>query len=183
MWVVSYGDMMSLLLTFFIMLASMANYEEVQDRFMAAIESIREALGMTGQTGRAIDPSVDYASLLQKLESIIKPQEPRNRGDTDDEGFDGRSFRLRRIRDGSEITMGGPIMFEPFSDKLAPEGAKALQQIGEILKGRRNKIEVIGHAAEEPRPADWAYTDSMDLSYARSDIISFSQCICDSFML
>jgi len=168
LWVVSYGDMMSLLLTFFIMLASMANYEEVQDRFMAAIQSIRDALGMTGQIGKVVDPSVDYASLLHKLESVIKPQEPKKKGDTDQKGIYGKNFRLRRIRDGLEITIGGPILFEPFSAQITPEGAKSLEQIGQNMRGHRNKIEVWGHAAEEPRPADWTYFDAMDLSYARA---------------
>lgn len=167
MWVVSYGDMMSLLLTFFIMLASMANFDEVHDKFMEAIQSIREALGMTGQVGRRVEPTVDFASMIQRLESIVKPQEPQSRGDTKEEGIYGKNFRLRRIRDGMEITVGGPILFEPFSDQLNDEGRQALQAIGSELVGHRNKIEIRGHAAEEPRPKDWTYADYRDLSYAR----------------
>jgi len=168
LWVVSYGDMMSLLLTFFIMLASMANFDEVHDKFMEAIQSIREALGMTGQTGRMVQPTVDFASMIQRLESIVKPKDPRNRGDTKEEGIYGKNFRLRRIRDGMEITIGGPILFEPFSDQLTEEGKEALQAIGTELVGHRNKIEIRGHAAEEPRPQDWTYADYRDLSYARA---------------
>ena len=168
LWVVSYGDMMSLLLTFFIMLASMANFDDVHDKFMQAIQSIREALGMRGQVGRLADPSVDFASMIQKLESIIKPIEPKSLGDSDEEGIYGREFRVRRIRDGMEITIGGPILFAPFEHKLSPEGKKMLGQIASTLRGHRNKIEVRGHAAEEPRPEDWTHGDAMDLSYRRA---------------
>ncbi len=171
-WIVSYGDMMSLLLTFFIMLASMANYDDVNDRFMAAIESIRKALGMPGQTGKKIDPSVDFHSLVKKLESITKPDQPRDRGDSSEEGIYGKHFRLRRIRDGMEITLGGPILFEPFSAKLTGPGKASLGQIGDALKGHRNKVEIRGHAAEEPRPADWTYEDAIQLSFQRAKVVA-----------
>src|SRR5690606_29002317 len=80
----------------------------------------------------------------------------------------GKTFRLRRVRDGMEITIGGPILFEPFSAELTGEGREALNEIAEMLKGHRNKIEVRGHAAEEPRPADWDWDDAVHLSYERA---------------
>jgi len=172
LWMVTYGDMVTLLLTFFVMLVSIANFEVVEDKFTAAVQSIREALGMTGQMGRRIDESVDFHSLLHKLESIIPPQKPMNRGDTTEEGIYGENFRLRRIRDGMEITLGGPILFEPFSGELTKEGQRALEQIGDNLMGHRNKIEVRGHAADEPRPADWTYKDARRLSFARAEHVA-----------
>lgn len=171
-WLVTYGDMVTLLLTFFVMLVSIANFEVVEDRFTAAVQSIREALGMTGQMGRRIDESVDFHSLIHKLESIIPPQKPKNRGDTTEEGIYGDNFRLRRIRDGMEITLGGPILFEPFSDQLTNEGKLTLEQIGDNLMGHRNKIEVRGHAADEPRPADWTDKDARRLSFARAEHVA-----------
>jgi chemotaxis protein MotB len=171
-WMVTYGDMVTLLLTFFVMLASMANFNDVDERFMAAVRSIREALGMRGQVGTAMDPSVDFHSLLHKLESIVKPDLPQDYGDSEDEGIHGKNFRLRRIRDGMEITMGGPVLFEPFSTTLSDDARAKLEQIGEALRGHRNKIEIRGHAAEEPRPADWTYHDAMALSYARAEAVA-----------
>ncbi len=168
LWVVSYGDMMSLLLTFFIMLASLANFDDVNDKFMQAIQSIRDAMGMKGQVGKMVDPSVDFASIIQKLESIVKPDLPKHRGDSEEKGIHGKHFRIREIRDGLEITIGGPILFEPFSDKLSDQGEAMLAQIGETLKGHRNKIDIRGHAAEQPRPADWTDADAIELSFARA---------------
>lgn len=171
LWMVTYGDMVTLLLTFFVMLCSIANFEDVNDRFMAAIQSIREALGMTGQAGKYVDPSVDFHSLVQKLESVVKPAEPRDRGDSPEEGIYGKNFRLTRIRDGLEITIGGPVMFEPFSAVITEEGKASLSPIGDNLKGHLNKIEIRGHAAEVPRPADWTYDDAMQLSFDRAKAV------------
>lgn len=172
LWMVTYGDMVTLLLTFFVMLASMANYGEINERFMAAIESIRQALGMQGQLGTKVDPSVDFHSMIKKLESIVKADQPRDRGDSREEGIYGKQFRLRRIRDGMEITIGGPILFEPFSAKLTERGQASLGQIGDVLKGHRNKVEIRGHAAEEPSPADWTYEDALELSFQRAKTVA-----------
>jgi len=168
LWVVSYGDMMSLLLCFFVMLASMSKFDEAHDRFMTAIQSIRDALGMKGQIGREIDDQVDFHSLIQRLESIIKPDMPKHRGNTVDKGIQGKEFRLRRIRDGLEITIGGPVLFDPFSSELNERGGQAIAAIGEELKGHRNKIEIRGHAADDQPPADWNLEDTMKLSYDRA---------------
>ena len=54
-WVLTYGDMMSLLLCFFILLAAMANFDKQDKMMMATIESIREAFGAPGQYGWMID--------------------------------------------------------------------------------------------------------------------------------
>jgi len=173
LWVVSYGDMMSLLLTFFILLASMANYDEVSERFMTAIESIREALGMKGQVGtKKVDMSVDFHSLLARLESIVKPDLPEDVANSDDDGIHGKNFRVTNIRDGTELTIGGPITFKPFSAELTDEGKSLLRQVGDTLRGYRNKVEVRGHAAEEPAPDDWTEEDAIHLSFQRADAIA-----------
>jgi chemotaxis protein MotB len=171
LWVVSYGDMMSLLLTFFVLLASLANFDDVHDRFMTAIQSIREALGMRGQVGREIDDQVDFHSLIQRLESLVKPDMPKNRGNTVDKGLHGKEFRLRRIRDGMEITIGGPVLFDPFSSELNDRGKQAIMAIGDELKGHRNKIEIRGHAADDNPPPDWTLEDTMKLSHDRALVV------------
>ena len=71
-----------------------------------------------------------------------------------------------------EITMGGPVYFEPFATTLTEGGKKDLDQILQIVKGYRNIIEVRGHAGEEPLPADWTYEDAMKLSYARAENVA-----------
>lgn len=57
-WMVTFGDMMSLLLTFFILLYSMSELR--QERFVLASQSLREAMGST-----APEPPSDPQSLLE----------------------------------------------------------------------------------------------------------------------
>jgi flagellar motor protein MotB len=114
---------------------------------------------MTVPPGSLSDEKIDYNSIIEKLKLAIKMNNDRFRGDTREQGISGDNFRLRRIRDGTEITIGGPILFEPFSDQLTEEGRESLEEIASSLTGHRNKIEVCGHAGEEPRPSAWTVQD------------------------
>ncbi len=173
-WVLTYGDMMSLLLCFFILLAAFADYSpgggEPTPELKQALASIREAFGASSSASSSQE--IDFQELIKKLKSIAAKQVPGHRGDTWEEGVYGKNFRLRKIRDGMEITMGGPVVFEPFSEKLTPEGKQALEQIAETVLGHRNKMEIRGHAAEEPRPADWTDDDALQLSFRRAKAVA-----------
>ncbi|NLX21886.1 MAG: OmpA family protein [Phycisphaerae bacterium] len=173
-WVLTYGDMMSLLLCFFILLAAFADYEKGGGaaEMKAAIRSLQEALGMKVPPGSLADDKIDYNSIIEKLKLAIKMNNDRFRGDTREQGISGDNFRLRRIRDGTEITIGGPILFEPFSDQLTEDGRQSLEEIASSLTGHRNKIEVCGHAGEEPRPSDWTVQDVWKLSYTRAENVA-----------
>lgn len=57
LWTVTFGDMMSLLLTFFILLFSMSELK--MDRFLLASQSMREAMG-----GTQVDPNDDPMGLM-----------------------------------------------------------------------------------------------------------------------
>ncbi len=167
-WALTYGDMMSLLLCFFILLSAFANFDNNTSKSMtAAIRSMQEALGLK-VAGNRLDDQIDYNALIEKIQQALKTGNNRFKGDTDQAGIAGDSFRLRRIRDGMEITLGGPILFDSLSAELTDEGRQALDQIGAHLQGHRNKIEVCGHAADRPRPSDWTFRDAWALSYERA---------------
>jgi len=167
-WVVTYGDMMSLLLCFFVLLAAMANFDDQDKLMMSAIESIREALGSPGQRGWMADRTIDFKSMLIELASMAPPDRPKNMGESDEAGSAGRYYRVSKIRDGLEVVMGGPIAFERFSADLQPEGRRIIGEIAHRIRGYRNKIEIRGHTTNEPLPPDSPFTDQMSLSFARA---------------
>jgi chemotaxis protein MotB len=172
-WVLTYGDMMSLLLCFFILLAAFADFEAGggQESVKEAIKSIQEALGAQSPMTTATN-QIDFRDLLRKLEALARQDNQKNYGDADEKGIYGKSFRLRKLRDGMEIIVGGPIVFEPFSAEINADGKQALLQIAESLKGHRNRIEVRGHAAENPHPPDWSDDDAVELSFRRAKAVA-----------
>lgn len=167
-WMVTYGDMMSLLLCFFVLLAALANFDERDKLFMAAIESIREAFGNQAQTGYFAEDVVDFNSFLVQFETILFQNEKHDLGQSNEPGVDGRFYRVKKVRDGIQLVVGGPIAFARFSAEIEPEMDDLLERLAVELRGKRNKIEIRGHATYEPLPLDSPYADPLDLSYARA---------------
>jgi len=167
-WVLTYGDLMSLLLCFFILLAAMANYDKQDKRMMAALESIREALGSPGQDGWVTAKELDLHSVLVQLQSLAAKIIQKNNSVSDDPGVTGRYCRVLRLRDGLEVMVGGPIAFAPNEARLAPDADLMIQEIAKGIRGHRNRVEVRGHASIETTGVDRQYIDPVTLSYQRA---------------
>lgn len=166
-WVVTYGDLMSLLLCFFVLLAAMANFDDDEQMMMTAMESIREALGAPGQRGWMPDNSVDFKSLLLMLQTLQLPPMPANYGYSDQASSIGKQYKVRKIRDGLEVTIGGRIGFEPNASQPGPVALALLDQIAEKIRGYRNRVEIRGHTFAEPEDAG-SHNDAIELSFARA---------------
>jgi len=170
-WIVTYGDMMSLLLCFFIMLAALANYDKQDKRLMTAIESIREALGFEGQAGWLPAEEIDLNALSQQLQEVVRLQHQNNRARADAEGLEGPDAAVRNIRDGVEFVVGGPVAFDRFSAELRPQAEPLLAGFAEQVRGFRNKLEIRGHATREPLPDESPFSSDMALAFARGEAV------------
>lgn len=172
LWALTYGDLMTLLLCFFILLAAFADYDKggstASSSMVAAMQSIQLALGLPVRQYAANANAAEFNALVERVSKAVQNQNSAHRNDSVERGIVGKSFRLRRIRDGMEITIGGPVHFEPFSREPTEEGRKSIQQLGGLIKGHRNKLDIVGHAADRPVPADWGYADAIQLSYERA---------------
>jgi chemotaxis protein MotB len=170
-WMVTFGDMMSLLLCFFVMLVAMSEIK-ADERFEQVMQSLRDAFGYQGGLGVVPSEEPPQVSLLQRLESIVIPKRVKKMGDSDDEGIEGRVFRVTQIREGLQITVGGRISFDRFSAILKPEADALIAQLAEKVRGHTTKLEVRGHATREPLPEDAEFSDWYDLSYARAKAVA-----------
>ncbi len=165
---VTYGDMMTLLLCFFVMLAALANFDDQKKLFMAALESIRKAFGSAGQSGYLPDNTVDFKSFLVKFETLVIPDKKKSLGHSDEPGVDGEFYRVKKVRDGVELVIGGPIAFARFSAAIEPTTDALLQRFAAELRGKQNKIDIRGHATHEPLPIESEYGDPLGLAFARA---------------
>lgn len=166
-WMVTYGDMMSLLLCFFVMLLSMSEIKQ-DDRFRQVVRSIRQAFGYESTVQVAPGQLDPVNSIVQDLQSIIVPPYESREGDTTDEGIEGRVRKVTDVREGIEIVVGGRITFDRFSGVLKPMAAERIARVAELIRGKNTKIIVRGHATREPLPEDSIYDDPLDLSYQRA---------------
>lgn len=166
-WIVTYGDLMSLLLCFFVLLAAMANFDDDEQMMMTAMESIREALGAPGQRGWMPDDTVDFKSLLLMLQTLQLPPLPANYGYSDQASSVGKHYKVRKVRDGLEVTIGGRVAFEANQALPGPWALMLLDQIAEKIRGHRTRVEVRGHTFAESVDTG-TYYDPIGLSYARA---------------
>jgi len=167
-WMVTYGDAMTLLLCFFVILVSMSEIKR-DLRFQKVIESLRRAFGgYDGAVGSVPIENVSTNVLIERLLELEVPIVRKSRGDSDEEGIHGKKFRVTNVRDGLEVVVGGRITFGRFSATLKPEARDLIAETAQRIRGYNTKILVRGHATREPLPEDSLYQDARDLSYARA---------------
>jgi len=169
-WMVTFGDMMSLLLCFFVIIVSMSEVKK-DERFKQVMESIRVAFGNSGEIQTVFSDPLDPNSLLKKLQTIVIPRQPE-KGDADDPGLKGKVFRVTDVREGIQVQIGGRVTFERFSATLKPDGRYLLAQVAAKIAGHNTIVKVTGHATREPLPADSTWPDAWALSYARARAVA-----------
>lgn len=169
-WVVTYGDMMSLLLVFFIALVSMSELK--QDKFQQALESLQKAFGgFNASLGTLPVESNSTNALIEQLLKLDIPIDINKKGDTDYDGVEGKKYRVTNVRDGLKVVVGGHIAFDRFAAELKPEARDLVQKTAEKLRGYNTRILVRGHTTNEPLPADSPFRDARDLAYARAKTV------------
>ena len=167
-WVVTFGDMMSLLLTFFIMLVSMSEIKE-EEKFLAMIESMRQHFGHEASPLSFVPGnSPPRNSVLQHLASMGRAKrKDLMRGGQPVKAPVGDHARVQTVRPGKHSTVGGVIYFEEESAELTSENKQTLHQIIDQIAGKPQKIEIRGHTSRKPvQPTD-VFDDLWDLSYQR----------------
>lgn len=170
-WVVTYGDMMSLLLTFFIMLVSLSDIE-AEDQYRAVMQALQSYLGYTqapvGPPGKSfpLNSLVARMDMLGAFRKDVK-KEKRGIGGVKVQAPKGTELRVFRGREGTAIVMEGQLAFPPGKVEITPEVKEIALSIAVELAGKPNKIEVRGHTSTDPLPPDCPFTKSQ-LSYERA---------------
>ncbi|TWT77227.1 Motility protein B [Posidoniimonas polymericola] len=158
-WVVTFGDMMSLLLTFFIMLVSMSEIKE-EKKFQAMLESMRRQFGHEATVSNILPgDSTPRNSTMSSLASMGRAKRlDIMRGGNPVQAVSGESPQVQTIRPGTSSTTGGVIFFDELSDTLSEDTKLQLRQIAAQVRGKPQRLEIRGHASRKP-PADgdkWA---------------------------
>ncbi len=168
-WVVTFGDMMSLLLTFFIMLVSMSEVKQ-EEQFQALVDSMRRRFGHASASA-SMAPG-DKKPRNSKLANIATMGRAK-RFDTMSGGDKvqapvGDHARVEIIRRSDDVTSGGVITFDEFSDTLNDDHRNRLRAVVEAIQGKSQRIEIRGHTTRRPLPEGSPYRDHLDLAYART---------------
>jgi len=170
-WVMTYGDMMSLLLTFFVLIVSFSSMQ--QTKFEQAAASLADAFGV-----------------LNNPESVIELNKPivPNHQPTDEEAealYEVRSVEKYLVENGMdqdvsvEVTPEGVLFrvdamfaFEPASADLKPKSEKLLGRLGRFFRKFPYDVRVAGHTDSVPissrrYPTNWELSATRAVTVAR----------------
>lgn len=167
-WVVTFGDMMSLLLCFFILLAAFSELKK-EHEYQRVITAVKEAFGWQGGQGFVPSDDEPTRSFMQILsEMALESRSKTERSQADVQGMVGQHSEVKRIREGLVFTIGGNSTFQSESAVLSETAKADLRAIANLIRGRNNKIAIRGHADSKTLSPDSEWKDLYELSYARA---------------
>jgi chemotaxis protein MotB len=146
LWMVTYSDMVTLLLTFFVMLLAMASFES-PGRVDKVIESLRRAFGVGGYSPnpeKAVKNPAAHTSESQSVKDQVKPivtklREILSKKISDD------LVKMSKTRTEVRVMLDPRILFGPGSTELHPSSYGLLADIADALKGKDVNLYVEGH--------------------------------------
>ncbi|MHC4427863.1 MAG: OmpA/MotB family protein [Planctomycetota bacterium] len=167
-WIVTFGDMMSLLLCFFILLQMFSELKQERE-YQRVITAIKEAFGYSGGVGVLPVDDPPTRSMIEALETMaIKSYDETRSSQSPTESIEGVHMRVTKVREGMMFTIGGPSTFDELSAEVKSSVHGELRKLAVLLAGRNNKIVVRGHAAAKYLPPTAAWQDLDELSYRRA---------------
>jgi len=169
-WMVTFGDMMSLLLCFFVIIVSMSEVKE-DEKYQKVKESIKKAFGYEGGIGQVPTHMMPTNSMLAQLQHLIMKKPQVNEGKSTDEGIEGENPSVKMVREGLEYTIGGQVGFETGRAVLLDGIKQQLDRFADVVKGTNHKIRVKGHTARIPAELYEPFKSLYDLSYARAKAV------------
>ena len=142
-WVVTFGDMMSLLLTFFIMLVSMSEMKQ-DEKFQAVAEALREQVGHDLSAMTLIPGSFRPRNSTQEYNSSTGRDGKKDlkNGGQEPKSVVGSNEKVQVVRPGEDSSIGGQVFFDEHSIELSKENKQALIRIIEQISGKPQKVEI-----------------------------------------
>ncbi|MCL2282714.1 MAG: flagellar motor protein MotB [Fibromonadales bacterium] len=167
-WMATFTDLMSLLLVFFVLLITMANFDPV--KYALTVESFQNSFGiMPSFPTVPIHPIIDIPKKtgdeqkkkqsLKDAEKVKQIVESKNLED---------AVKVDITEKGIAIMLRDPVGFTSGSADLKEQGQDILKDISDVIKNSPDlKVRVEGHTDNVPMHSQ-RYRNNWELSSARS---------------
>ena len=170
-WVMTYADMMSLLLTFFILIVSFSSLQ--QSKFKQAAQSLQEAFGILEHNESMIDfknpvyPDLSNDSIetevyyeMQEIEQVIL-----------ENGLD-QEVQVQIQEDGIRFRIHAPFLFASGQADLRAEPLKILSELSGLFRKFPYLVRIEGHTDSMPinsirYPSNWELSAARAVTVAR----------------
>ncbi len=172
-WMVSFADMITILMSFFVVMFSIASGDSANGKRTKQQETVIDSLQY--RFGPRWKPFMTW-SMAPGNSNL--PGGGKGLGSTSPipaVGDPGGTMVIRkkekaRIRvpgQGDTIAIGGLVRFQPSSAKLAAEQDALIDRITEEIKGKPQIVEIVATASGRSLPPGSPYRDAWELGYAR----------------
>ncbi len=161
-WMATYSDMVTLLLTFFVLLLSMSNISP--GKFQQTAAGLRLAFGGSPPSvlmgGRSINKEPLISAKKGVYRELIKLMaDPKYKG----------KITVKETKEGILVTLQDMVFFNPGSAKLTKQAKEILKKIGVIIiEHTANKLVIYGYTDDTPLPATSIYASNWHLGAARA---------------
>jgi len=167
-WIVTFSDLMSLLLTFFVLLLSFSTISE--EDFNDAMVALQASFGIfQGQTSPL---QLQYQPPKKKTAEALKAAR-RLRQKLMIEGKERQAKIEYDAVGGLKLNLPGSVLYELGEAELRPEAYPLLQEVAATLRELPDAfIEVRGHTDASPITESTRFRDNYELSYYRADAVA-----------
>ncbi|MDR0870960.1 MAG: OmpA family protein [Planctomycetaceae bacterium] len=148
-WMISFSDLMTLLLSFFIILFSISTIEQTK------MTELMQAMGAR------------YISFRGRIQLTKEARFDPNLPETKEIHGEGEQAYKTPLPASKELAQGTVVPFGLGEDQLNTEGQKTLTALADQLRGRPYTIQVRGHASPSEL-GESGYKALDDLAYARA---------------
>ena len=172
-WLLTYADLITLLLAFFVVLYSTSSQDLA--RFQSIAQSLRQAFNAgvlneengpspitSSLTGRELDQTLSqgqaFTVISQSLGRYAKEQ-----------GFTGQ-VSVRTEQDQVIVSLSDPLLFDSASADLKPESTGVLNAVAVLLKDMPNQVRIEGHTDDIPINTE-LFNSNWELSTARATAV------------
>lgn len=155
-WMLTYGDLMTQILIFFVMLFSMSTLDEIKVK--AVEQSISDTFGFQPTT---LEIDVEEPNVYQVYAAKLRAGALSN-------GIAGQHLHVETVDRGIKISIGGKILFDKHSAEIKSEAFEKLSEVADFVRGYDTKIVIIGHCGPDPLPQDSSFRDKWELSWRRA---------------
>ena len=168
-WMVTYSDLVTLLLTFFVLMLSMANMDPV--RIVAASSSIRDAFGMHETPAREnfaipILPSAPKSPFSPIQQQTTKKVYDEVKSQIESLRLQNEVGVLKRDDQSIVLRIHDSALFERGKAKIAPEAYSLLRTVADIIRPLPMDLRLEGHT--DDMNVNNSTMGNWDLSVARS---------------
>lgn len=158
-WMFTFSDLVTLLLTFFVMLISMKQPEIQKLKAAFSIFEAGSAASLSiSDRGRVDEVQRLLVTLRQPTAQELTSEEQKLARKLDLPGSNEpslplhtqRNLKLRRDKRGVVITLANDLLFKEGSAQLGPKAQKAIKEVAEILLATEFPVSVEGHTDNLP---------------------------------